>query len=373
MNSVARRTLHVARGSERGAEWPLTAGSTCVIGAEAALCSAVLGDDGVARRHCSLTLDARAHVIVTALEAPVWVGQRELLRGASMAMPDFLPLRCGQATMLIGPEGSDWSYSLGAADSAPGLGQRADAVVQQVRSASPLAFAALLLASTLLVAGSVWGAVSWLTASPNAVDNAARTQRWLLSAAPRDSELQLVVDDSSQRLVVTGYVRTERERAELAAALARRPYSPRAEFVAVEPMLAAVRELAHQNGLACAPAYRGAGRVACDPVTDAAAAERLRSASQQVAGLRELTLPLASPPPVLASAKPAARRAAASGSRRFAVLMSNKRGNQLIGPAGERWSEGDDFDGMTIRRIQLDQVVFERDRGEVVLQLAQLK
>jgi hypothetical protein len=368
---VARRTLLVARGSERGAEWPLGAGSTCVIGAEAALCDVVLGDDGVARRHCSLSLDARAHVIVTALDAPVWVGRRELPRGASMAMPDFLPLRCGQATMLVGPEGSDWSYSLGAAESAPGLGERADVVVQQVRAASPLAFAALLLGSTALVAGSVWGAVSWLTTPQNTVDSAARTQRWLLSAAPRDSELQLVVDDTLQRLVVTGYVRTERERALLAAALARQPYAPRAEFVAVEPMLATVRSLAQQHGLACEPAYSGAGRVACDPVTDAAAAERVRVASQQVAGLRELALPVASPP--VASVKPAARRAAASGSRRFAVLMSNKRGNQLIGPAGERWSEGDDFDGMTIRRIQLDHVVFERDRDEVVLQLAQLK
>jgi Inner membrane component of T3SS, cytoplasmic domain len=365
MTAVARRTLHVARGSERSAEWPLAAGSRCVIGAAPAQCDVVLNDAGVARRHCELALDARSHVVVTALEAPLWVGQRKLPRGASMAMPDFLPLRCGQATLLVGPEGSDWSYSLLAAESAPGLGQRAGVVVQQVRSASPLAFAALLLGSTLLVAGSVWGAVNWLTA-PTAVDDVARVQRWLIATAPRDAELQLVVDDTLQRPVVTGYVRTGRERDALAAALARQPQAPRAEFVAVEPMLAAVRSLAQQHGLVCAPEYRGAGRVDCGrEIADSDAADRLRAASQQVAGLRELALEVAAP------AAPAA--AAQAPRRRYAVLMSNQRGTQLVGPGGERWREGDAFDGMTIRRILLDQVVFERERSEVVRDLAELK
>lgn len=369
MSAVARRTLHVARGQRRGADVPLAPGSTCVIGSSALHCDAVLGDKGVARTHCALALNARAHVTITALDAPVWVGQRELPPGASMAMPDFLPLRCGEATLLVGPEGSDWSFSMVAAESAPGLSHHATAAMRRVRAASPLAFAALLLGSALTVAGSVWGAVNWLTA-PHDVAQAdlARAQRWLLGVSPRGSELQLIVDDASQRLVVTGYVATESQREALESAMVRQDSMLRPEVVSVEDMLTSLARVARKHGLACEAAYRGAGRAACgNEITDARAAEELQAAAaSRVAGLRELSLRVAAPAEV---AKPRSR----SDARHFAVMMSNLRGNQLIGPAGERWREGDAFDGMTIRRILFDQVVFERDRDEVVRYLAELR
>jgi hypothetical protein len=368
MSRVFRsRILHVARGAQRGVNVPLTPGFTCLIGSAPSPHGVQLRDEGVVPRHCALEVDGRGHLVVTALDASVWVGQRELPPGASMAMPDFLPLRCGAATLLVGPEGSDWSYSIAAAQRAPGWRHRTGDGLQRLQATSQIAAGAVLMVSALLVAGSVWGTVNWLTAPPSsAIDNFAQVQRWLPSVAPSDSELQLIGDDTLQRLVVSGYVATERQRTALTAALARQPDAPHAEVVSVEQMLAGVAQAAAQQGLRCEAAYRGAGRAACsNEMTDIAAAERLRRASAQVMGLRELSLQVAAPP---------AAAAKAQSSRRYAVLMSNKRGNQLVGPGGERWHEGDAFDGMTIRRIAFDQVVFARGGGgdEVVRWLAEL-
>jgi hypothetical protein len=373
MIAVASRTLHVARGLQRGNDLPLIAGSACVIGASPEVCTVVLRDKGVAGRHCALTLDARGHVTCTALDGAVQVGQRALPPGASMVMPDFLPLRCGQATLLVGPEGSDWSFSMIAAESAPGLRQRVADRMQRVRASNPPAFAALLIGSLTVAAGSVWGAVSLLAAPLRTpADNMARAERWLQAIAPGGSELQLVADDNSPGWVVAGYVPTTRQRDALAATIQRQRVAPRAQVVAVEELLASLTRLATREGVACSAVYHGTGRAGCsNEITNAAAAGRLRNASARVPGLRELSLQVAAPKAaqraVLAKAPPHA-----AGPRKFSVLMSNKRGNRLIGPAGEGYSEGDSFDGMTIRRIMFDQVVFQRGSDEVVLHLAQL-
>jgi hypothetical protein len=367
------RTLHFAQGLARGSDLQLVAGSTCVIGASSAPCTVVLRDKGVAARHCALTLDTRGHVTCTALDAAVWVGQRKLPPGASMVMPDFLPLRCGQATLLVGPQGSDWSFSMIAAESAPGLRQRVADRMQRVRASNPPAFAALLIGSLAVAAGSVWGAVSLLAAPPRMpADNMARAQRWLQSIAPGGSELQLIADDSEPGWVVSGYVATTQQRDALAATIQRQRDAPRAQLVAVDDLLASLTRLATREGVVCAAVYHGAGRAGCsNEMTNAAAAGQLRTASARVPGLRELSLqiaaPKAAPRAVLAKAPPRA-----PGARKFSVLMSNKRGNRLIGPAGEGYSEGDSFDGMTIRKIMFDQVVFQRGVDEVVLHLAQL-
>ncbi len=374
MNAVASRTLHMARGLQRGSDVPLIVGSTCVIGASSASCTLVLRDEDVAPRHCALTLDARGHVTCTALDAPVWVGQRELPAGASMVMPDFLPLRCGQATLLVGPPGSDWSFSMIAAESAPGLRQRAEGLLQRVRASNPPAFAALLLCSLLIAAGSVWGAVNLLIAPLRMpADNMARAQRWLQSIAPSGSELQLVADDNSKGWLVAGYVPTTQQRDALAAMIERQRDAPRAEVFSVEQLLESLTRLARREGVDCNVVYSGAGRAGCsNQIVDAAAAGKLRAASMRVEGLRELSLQVAPPRAApQAVAKVMTPKRAASG-RKYSVLMSNKRGNRLVGPTGEGYSEGDSFDGMTIRKIMFDQVVFQRGVDEVVLHLTQL-
>jgi hypothetical protein len=378
--TTTARTLHFAQGLQRGVELPLSAGETCVIGSSPEQCTVALLDDGVAARHCALTLDMHGHVSCTAFDAPLRIGARELPPGESMLLPDFAPLHCGEATLLVGPTGSDWSSPANAAARAPSLWQRVGSSLGRARASHPIALVAVLLGSTGLLAGSVWGAMSYITSPPSlTVDNLARAQQWLKSVAPAGSELQLIADESRQRLVVSGYVPTNYQRELLVATIAERPDAPRNEVFSVEQMLASIVRMAQLEGLACVVAYRGAGRANCtNEMTDAAAADRLRAASAQVAGLRELSLQVTAAPPVVEAANvaPVANKAAEpkgiSIGRKFSILMS-KKGNHLIGPAGERYNEGDVFEGMAIRKITLDHVIFERNQSEYVFYVAQMK
>jgi hypothetical protein len=329
--AAVHRVMHVAEGTSCDADLPLGVQRTWVIGTSADLCDVVLSNEGVVRRHCVLATDARGHVSCTALEAAVWIGQRRLAPGASVAMPDFLPLRCGEATLLVGPEGSDWRYSVIAAARAPRPGQRGLLALRRVRRASPNAFAAMVMGSLLLLAGSVWGAASWLAATPSLpLDDSARADRWLRSVAPEGSELKLIADEAHQRWVVSGFVGDARDRDMLEAVASRLREAPRVEVMFGEAAAAARSR---------APTVKA-------PVPRAAAAAVSSKAR------------LASGP--------------TKGDRKYSVLMSNKRGSTLIGPTGRRWAEGDRFRDMTIRRIALDYVEFERDREPVVLWLAQI-
>jgi hypothetical protein len=381
MTNTAARTLHFAQGLQRGVELPLSVGETCVIGSSPEQCTVVLFDDGVAGRHCAVTLDGHGHVNCTAFDAAVRVGERALAPGESMALPDFAPLRCGDATLIVGPPGSDWSRTEQAVSRAPGAWHRVSASLRRARASHPIALAAVLLGSTGLLAGSVWGTVSYLGAPPRlSVDNMARAQQWLKSVAPAGSELQLIADENRQRLIVSGYVPSNYQRELVVAAISEQPDAPRSEVYSVEQMMASVVRLAQLEGVACVVAYRGAGRVNCtNEIADAAAANRLRGASAQITGLRELALQVApaptadagQPAPPVASAKGCGRKGVAVG-RKFSVLMS-KKGNMLIGPANEPYKVGDVFEGMTIREIMLDKVVFGCDDSEYVFYVAQMK
>jgi hypothetical protein len=382
MSATVARTLHFAQGLQRGFELPLSAGDACVIGSSPELCTVALLDEGVAGRHCALTLDLHGRVTCTAFDAAVHIGEHELPPGESMLLPDFAPLRCGQATLIVGPTGSDWSRSEEAASRAPGVWQRAGASLRRVRASHPIALLTVLIGSTGLLAGSVWGAINYLGAPPSlTVDNLDRAQQWLKTVAPAGSELQLIADESRQRLVVSGYVPTNYQRELMVATLAERPDAPRSEVFSVEQMLASVVRIAQLEGVACVVAYRGAGRANCtNEIADAAAADKLRAASGQVAGLRELSLQVAAAAPVADGAGPVAALPSAMGcgrkgvsiGRKFSVFMS-KKSNVLIGPAGEKYREGDVFEGLTIRKIMLDQVVFECDDSEYVFYVAQMK
>jgi hypothetical protein len=380
--TTTARTLHFAQGLQRGVDLPLAAGDACVIGSSPEHCSVVLLDDGVAARHCALTLDMHGRVSCTAFDAAVRIGERELAPRASMPLPDFAPLRCGEATLQVGPTGSDWSQSAAAAAHEPGLWQRAGASLRRARASHPIALVAVLLGSTGLLAGSVWGTVSYLGAPPRlSVDNMARAQQWLKSVAPAGSELQLIADENRQRLIVSGYVPSNYQRELVVAAIAEQPDAPRNEVYSVEQMMASVVRLAQLEGVACVVAYRGAGRVNCtNEIADVAAADRLRGASAQIAGLRELALQVApaaiadagqAAAPPLPSAKGCGRKGVAVG-RKFSILMS-KKGNVLIGPANEPYKVGDVFEGMVIREIMLDKVIFGCDDSEYVFYVAQMK
>jgi hypothetical protein len=45
----------------------------------------------------------------------------------------------------------------------------------------------------------------------------------------------------------------------------------------------------------------------------------------------------------------------------------------LIGPYGERYTEGDQFDGFRINRIGVDKILFERDGREFEFYVAALR
>jgi hypothetical protein len=185
-----------------------------------------------------------------------------------------------------------------------------------------------------------------------------------------------------QRLVVSGYVPTNYQRELLVATVAEQAEAPRSEVYSVEQLLASVVRMAQLEGLACVAAYGGAGRVSCtNDIDKPQAADRLRAASAQVAGLRELSLQVSAPPTVAPNSAmvPAAGTSPVSQGakgvavgRKFSIFMS-KRGKHLIGPAGERYSEGDVFEGLTIRSIALDHVVFERDQQQYVFYVAQMR
>lgn len=383
MNSANARTLHFAQGLQRGVDVPLEAGSVCVVGSSPEACTLVLFDDGVAARHCALTLDGDGRINCTAFDAPVRVGERELKAGESMTLPDLVPLRCGDAMLLVGPEGSDWLRPVAAGSAErSGLWARGANALRNARATHPAMTLAVLLGCGGLLAGSVWGTVSYINAPLRlSVDNVARAQQWLKSVAPAGSELQLIADESRQRLVVSGYVPTNYQRELLVATIAEQADAPRSEVYSVEQMMASVVRMAQLEGLACVAAYGGAGRVSCtNDIANAQAADRLRAASAQVSGLRELSLQVNAPQPVTASNEviPVAPNARGGGpkgvsiGRKFSIFIS-KRGKYIVGPAGEKFKEGDVFEGLTIRSIELDRVVFERDAEEYVFYVAQMR
>src|SRR4051812_8503208 len=98
---------------------------------------------------------------------------------------------------------------------------------------------------------------------------------------------------------------------------------------------------------------------------------RLRTISRDVPGLRSLQVTV-SPLPIAAAATPAP---AATGpmrlTQKFAVFMFRNQ-RYLIGPYGERYLEGQQFEGFKISRIGVDQVLFERDGREFQFYVAAL-
>jgi hypothetical protein len=50
-------------------------------------------------------------------------------------------------------------------------------------------------------------------------------------------------------------------------------------------------------------------------------------------------------------------------TQKFSVLMFRNQ-RYLVGQYGERYREGEQFDGFTINRIGIDKIMFERDGHE---------
>jgi Inner membrane component of T3SS, cytoplasmic domain len=382
--TVTPKSLRIVRGLQQGVEVVLAPGSACVVGSQPQGCGVVLLDENVAARHFVLMSDGLGQVICTARDAPVRIDTRDLQPGESLVLADNQAVACGEAVLQIGPVGAGVPSLLTAAAAKPAAQrarERAAAALHRARVMHPVMLVLVLATAASLVVSAAYATVSML-ASPRrlSIDDLGGAQQWLKGIAPAGSELQMVADEARQRLVVTGYVPTNYQRELVAASMSETGNPPHNEVVSVEQMMASLARMAQLEGVPCVATYRGTGRVGCtNEIVGADEAARLRTAAQQVKGLRDLQLQVAAPagpaPAAAASSVPLVAEAPkppVSLSKKFSVFMT-KKGSYLVGPAGERYAEGDMFQGLMVKKIELDRVLFEHEQREYAMYVTQMK
>ena len=373
-----KRQVRILKGLHLGAEAPLEEGGRCVIGADPS-CSVVLCDPGVAPKHFLLTADAYG-ITCRALDASLTIDGRQVPIGQAVNVADFQIVRCGEAMLSVGPLDSDWAEL-------DRVMQSSDSRVPPVLSArawrhfNPYVLFAGVAAAVVLLLGLSYAALTEHSSelSPKRVEQA---QRWLSSIAPADSELQIRVDNH-QQMTLVGYVTSNYQRELLTAAANDSPYRPRVDVYVAEEMVISMLRLAKLENLPCVPVYKGSGKVACtnDVQTDVIA-DRLKAIAQQIPGLAVLDVRVdpnaISAASVMAAMSPAERKdktaapaAPTKLSKKFSVVIFNKR-RYLVGEFGDKYKEGDDFNGFTIMQIGVDEVIFKRDGREYAFYVAAL-
>ena len=363
------RQLRILSGLHRGAEVSIGREDRCVIGSGAE-CSVVLFDAHVAHKHCVVQSDAFG-LSCRALEAPVTVGQREIAPGEVTRLEELELICCGQAVLGVGGDDADWSSAERALQHPKPIPLRA---VRSLRQLNPYALFATVLVGITCVIGLAYAALS---DGPYELtpDRIAAARTWLKSVAPDGSELAIGADTQpGQQLLLTGYVRDERQLQALLVSSRRSIFAPRVEVYSIDEMTAAMDRLSRLAQLPCQPRYEGGGQLACaEAAPSDAVAAKLRLVARDVPGLRALQITVLPPPTVAAaSPPPAPPTAAARLTKKFSVLMwRNQR--YLIGQFGERYKEGEEFDGFNIRRIGVDTILFERDGHEFEFYVAALR
>jgi type III secretion system YscD/HrpQ family protein len=376
------RTVRVVQGLQEGAEFSLDSGLPCVIGSDPS-CTAVLLDENVAPRHCLLSIEDRS-VRCTALDDAVRIGASTLAPGATARIFDYQTIEIGDASFAVRPADEEWEKGLA----------RAGSLLARFSPGGRLRSPRRLLGSAFLVVIGFAASLSLAYAmmSPDRTEmTEARTRearQWLKSIAPVGSELQLEVD-SDHHLSVSGYVNTIYQRDLLAMSLHDSEYQARSDIHATEEIVAAVARLARLEGISCLAKDAGAGIVSCaNEVDTPEAASKLTSLAQQVPGLKALNVqvkkgePIAPPAQEVAEAVPPAASAVVAMaptvaplrmSRRFSSILILKKNKWLIGAYGEKFAEGDEFNGIRIVKIELDQVEFQKGDRHYVFPLAALQ
>lgn len=378
------RTVRVVKGLQQGAEFLLQPDMLCVIGSDAS-CMAVLLDEQVAPRHCVLSTDGRG-VTCTALDDAVMIGASKLEPGGTRKIFDYQTIGIGNASFAVRPANEDWESGLA----------RKNSLLSHFSPGGSLRNPSRLLSSAALVVMGFAGSLSLAYAmmSPDRTEmteaRMVEARQWLKSVAPVGSQLQLAID-SDHHLSVSGYVGTKYQRELLAMSLHDSEYKPRSDIHATEEIVASVARLARLQGIPCVAQDAGPGIVACanevDTIENAA---RLKSLAQQVTGLKALdvqvkkTAPIAAPPEAVAVAavgEPAPPALAAIEqkstplrvSKRFSSIVISKKNKWLFGEFGERFVEGDEFNGIRIVKIELDQVEFQKGGQHYIFPLAALR
>jgi type III secretion system YscD/HrpQ family protein len=353
--------VRILSGLHSGARTSCADGERYLIGSDPS-CSIVLMDDGVSPRHCLIAIDPFG-ITCRAVDATVFIDGREIAAGETASVKDLQVIRCGPVVLSIGPVEADWSNVERAAESRHASARNP---VRSLRRMNPYALFASVLLGMTTVLGLAYAALADRPAELTPMRIGA-ARAWLEAVAPKGSDLQIGADDlHAGHFLMSGYVSSSDELASLSATSKESLFRPRVAVYAADELVSSVQRLAQLAGIACAPQYKGAGRVACgNTVANDATATRLQTIARDVPGLRGLevhtTPPLVSRPARAPSTTAAATpQAPAAITEKFAVLM-NSRGRFFVGRYGERYAEGDQFDGFTLRRIGLDVVIFERD------------
>jgi type III secretion system YscD/HrpQ family protein len=355
------KQVRILSGLHRGAEVTL-ADQPCVVGSDAE-CSIVLFDPQVAPRHCVLQAD-QFGMTCRAIDAPVTIDDRELAPGSIAKLDHYALIRCGQAALSIGPPQGDWTLAERALIAPKSRPLHA---VRSLRQLNPYALFATVLFGITCIIGLAYAALSDrpYELTPSRVE---ASRAWLKRIAPPGSELTIGADLApSHELLLTGYVRDDDQMRALLSATRESSYAPRVEVYAIDEMTMSMNRLLQLTQLPCDLKYQGAGQFACgEAVASDSVAMRLRTVARDVPGLRSLQVTVVPPPVVVADAPPApvvAPSAPVRLTQKFSVLMFRNQ-RYLVGQYGERYREGEQFDGFTINRIGIDKIMFERDGHE---------
>lgn len=367
------RQLRVLKGLHHDASVALTGQERHLVGSDAQ-CSVVLCDPGVAPRHCVIASDDYG-LTCRAIDAPLSIGGRQIKPGETASLEDFALIQCGTATLGVGPAEGDWSSAFRAMQA---QAAKPRSPVRSLQRLNPYAQFAVVIVGIAAVIGAAYAALS----SGEAGQSTGRVEaarHWLATVAPPNSELAIGTDLAPERdLLLSGYVLATQEMETLRKASKSFRDDLRLQVYSVQDMLAELSRQAQLAGTDCAPVYKSAGRMGCSKaVANERIAAKLRTAARDVPGLRSLDLSVDAPP-VVAASVPAAPVARVGDdrpmrlTRKFAVFMFRNQ-RYLIGPHGERYREGDEFDGFTIEHIEIDQVTFARDGRQFQFHVASMR
>jgi hypothetical protein len=364
------KQLRILKGLHHGAIIEIGAQERHLIGSDAQ-CSVVMCDSGLAPKHCVIGNDDYG-MTCRALEGAVSIDGTRLEPGEACSLDDFAIIRCGDAAFSVGPVAGDWSIATRAVQAQANTPRSAMRYLQRL---NPYALFVLV---TLGIGAVISVAYATLSGTDDELvtNRVEAARRWLKGVAPPGSELTVgIANPGGRELLLSGYVLSARQVKALDKASGSLREGLRFDVHAVEGLLAAAARIAQLARVDCDPTYKGSGRVACrKPAPDDTAAVRLRSLARDVPGLRAIEIDIdASPVAVAAVTAPSPPPSEPPRlTQKFAVFMFRNQ-RMLIGPYGERYREGEQFDGFRIERIGLDKVTFARDGRQFEFYVAALR
>jgi hypothetical protein len=362
------KQLRILKGLHHDAAVALAQQERHLIGSDA-LCSVMLCDPGVMPRHCVIATDDYG-MTCRSIDGAVTIDGRQIKPGETSSIDDFALIECGTAVLSIGPTDGDWSPASRALQAQTA---KRRSTMRSLQRLNPYALFAVVVIGIAAVIGVAYAALSGGGADL-AADRVAAARSWLADIAPPGSELAVGVDGAPGReLVLSGYVRSARQVRALANASKSFRGGMRLDLYVIEDMLTAMSRTAQRVGVECEPLYKSFGHLACSKAAASeSVAAKLRSAARDVPGLRSLDVLVDAPPPAVVASAPPPSDGPPRLTQKFSVLMfRNER--FLIGPYGERYREGDQFDGFKVERIEVDKITFAHDGRQFEFHVAALR